>query len=379
MADKAPQQQTLSVRITDALRRRLERARQLTASKTGEPVSTSEIAKQFLESARGGHLEVVDLLAEPTESLLQIRRKGEAGTALSHAEWTVLAHFVRQGVEAASVQTPNPVSSDSMVAILDAFLAVYALRIKPDSRLDAYYLGNLPSEDRPAPPKRAPRSADGDQDAVRRTVMATRRRAGDVSATWQPVLAARNLYAVLEEDDLAGAEDLHRALRPFWSPLWRLAARGHYVETLAPIRERVVEREGLYQPPIPSVTEGAYTLHFARGGGREFSVLLGFPASRGVHYPISSFPRLNELRTMLAALGSDRPPASWTGAYFQGSVTVAPDGRPAEVSFRAHDNGITLAFSRQEWATVHRLFRRAWEIADIRQAWEALTLEYGEL
>ena len=53
---------------------------------------------------------------------------------------------------------------------------------------------------------------------------------------------------------------------------------------------------------IGTIGEGAYTLHFARGGGREFSVLLGFPASRGVHYPISSFPRLNELRTMLAAL-----------------------------------------------------------------------------
>jgi hypothetical protein len=49
------------------------------------------------------------------------------------------------------------------------------------------------------------------------------------------------------------------------------------------------------------------------------------------------------------------------------------------VSFRAHDNGITFAFSLDEWAMVHRLFRRAWAIADIGQAWEALTLEYGEL
>jgi hypothetical protein len=374
-----PQQQTLSVRITDALRRRLERARQLTAAKTGEPVSTSEIAKQFLESARGGHLEVIDLLADPTGSLLQIRRKGEAGTVLSQAEWAVLAHFIRQGVEAASAQTPNPVSRESLVAILDAFLAVHALRTTPDARLDAYYLGNLPSEDRPTSPKRPARTGAGDHDAVRRTVIETRRRAADLSATWQPLLAARNLYAVLEADDLVGGEDLNRVLRPFWSPLWRLAARGHYVQTLTPIRERVVEREGQYQPPIPSVTEGAYTLHFARDGGREFSVLLGFPPARGVHYPISGFPRLNEFRAMLAALGSGGQPASWTATHFQGSVTVAQDGRPAEVSFRAHDNGITFAFSLDEWAMVHRLFRRAWAIADIGQAWEALTLEYGEL
>ena len=74
MADK-PQQQTLSVRISEALRQRLERAKQLMSSKTGESVSTSEIAKQLLESAREERMEVVDLLAAPTETLLQIRRK----------------------------------------------------------------------------------------------------------------------------------------------------------------------------------------------------------------------------------------------------------------------------------------------------------------
>src|SRR5215467_10750586 len=93
LADK-PQQQTLSVRISEALRQRLERAKQLMSSKTGESVSTSEIAKQLLESAREDRLEVVDLLSEPTKALLEIRRKGEAGHPLSKAEWTVLAYFV---------------------------------------------------------------------------------------------------------------------------------------------------------------------------------------------------------------------------------------------------------------------------------------------
>ena len=147
---KKPQQQTLSVRIDDPLRRRLERARQLSASKTGEPVSTSEIAKRFLEAARDDRLEVVDLLADPTGSLLQIRRKGEAGLVLSRAEWTTLAHFVRHGVEAVSAQTPHAVSRESLVALLDAFVAVYDLRSTPDSRLEAYYLGNLPPASRPA-------------------------------------------------------------------------------------------------------------------------------------------------------------------------------------------------------------------------------------
>ncbi len=377
MADK-PQQQTLSVRITDALRRRLERARQLTASKTGEAVSTSEIAKQFLESARDDRLEVIDLLAAPTENLLQIRRKGEAGTVLSRAEWTVVAHFARHGVEAATAETPNAVSRGSFVAILDAFLAVYALRTETDSRLDDYYVGNLPAEDRPANAKRAGKAVQREQDIVRRTVIETRRRADDLSAPWQPLLAARNLYALLEEDRLAGGEDINRALRPFWSPLWRLAARGHYIQTMTPIRHPSTEREGWYQSPIPAVREGAFTLNFNRGGGQEFSLLLSLPPSRGVSYPIAGFPRLNEFRAMLTILQADKP-APWGAAYFLGSVSLAQGDQPVTVSFRAHDNGITVSFSPDEWAAVQRLFKRAWESPDIRQAWEAMTLEYGEL
>ena len=178
---KKPQQQTLSVRIDDPLRRRLERARQLSASKTGEPVSTTEIAKRFLEAARDDRLEVVDLLADPTGSLLQIRRKGEAGLVLSRAEWTALAHFVRHGVEAVSAQTPQPVSQESLVALLDAFVAVYDLRPTRDSRLEAYYVGNLPPAGGPTS-KSADRTKLHTASAVRRALTETRRQLSNPSA-----------------------------------------------------------------------------------------------------------------------------------------------------------------------------------------------------
>jgi hypothetical protein len=91
----------------------------------------------------------VELLAHPTDTLLQIRRKGDARQLLSRAEWSVLAHFVRHGIEASSGLTPNPVSCDSLFAVLDAFLAVYALRTERTSERDAWYVGNLPLEGRP--------------------------------------------------------------------------------------------------------------------------------------------------------------------------------------------------------------------------------------
>ena len=373
-----PQQHTLSVRIDDTLRRRLERARQLSASKTGEAVSTSEIAKRFLESARDDRLEVVDLLADPTGSLLQIRRKGEAGLVLSRAEWTTLAHFVRHGVEAVSAQTPQAVSRESLVALLDAFVAVYDLRPTPDSRLEAYYLGNLPPASRATekPPGRTKPSAPG---AVRRALTETRRHLKDPSATWVPLLLGRNLFVLLDEDQLPGAEDLTRVLRPYWSVLWRLAARGHYVLTHQPVREPATARDGLYRPPIPSLAEGHYTLSFAHGQCQEFSAQLCFPGVRGPRYPIVGYPRIAEFRTMLADLLADRKPGNWTGSYFYAGVTSPTAKEVSEIWFRAHDNGVSFGFTVQEWRIVHRLFQRAWDLPDIRVAWEALTREYGEL
>ena len=91
------QTQTLSLRISEALRKRLEDIRKLTALRKGESVSTSEIAKQLLESAREDRFEVVELLAKPAESLVEIRRKGEAGQMFTRAQWTVVAYFVQQG------------------------------------------------------------------------------------------------------------------------------------------------------------------------------------------------------------------------------------------------------------------------------------------
>jgi hypothetical protein len=120
-------------------------------------------------------------------------------------------------------------------------------------------------------------------------------------------------------------------------------------------------------------------LSFARGEGAEFSVLLSFPAARGPLYPIASYPKIAEFRAMLAALEPPSRAQPWTGEYFFGYVHPSNSGEPAEVWFRAHENGITVGFSSEEWTVVRTLFRRAWESPDIQQAWDRLTLDYGAL
>lgn len=170
-SEAAQQNQTLSLRISEALRKRLEEIRKLTALRKGENVSTSEIAKQLLESAREERLEVVELLADATESLARIRRKGEAGQMLSRAEWTVVAYFAQQGAEAFS---KNPLSRETFIEMLKAFEAAHELRAKSSGR-DHYYLGNLPGEHRPSGGEATP-------EMVRKAVAETVRQMSDPRA-----------------------------------------------------------------------------------------------------------------------------------------------------------------------------------------------------
>jgi hypothetical protein len=94
---------------------------------------------------------------------------------LSRAEWILLAHFVQNGLEPYTERTPNPVSNESLIAVLDAFLAVYELRTERTSLRDPYYMNNLPSECRPAKRKGAEDSERTTTETVRRTVAETRK------------------------------------------------------------------------------------------------------------------------------------------------------------------------------------------------------------
>lgn len=364
-----PQTQTLSLRISEALRKRLEHIREVTARRKGESVSTSEVAKQLLESSPADRLELVELLQAPTEALARIRKKCEAQQLVSRAEWAVLANYVQQGAEGFS---KIPVSRESCIAILEAFQAMYALRKEPNAGKDEYYLGNLPEE----LPDRRERKASAE--VVRRTITGTLRRLNDPTSQMRPLFAARNLCVFLEDEDeeISGVEALNRALRPHWEALWRLAARGHYFVNRRPIREEQPWGKPLLPgPPLPHVNEGKYALTFERGPGSEFSVSLSFPGPRGTIYPMGPYPLISDFRAMLQSMTARS--RSWNGEYFFGYVSTR--GQENEFWFRGNENGITFGFSEEEWNTVRKLFRRAWDEPEVQLAWEQLSWQYGEL
>lgn len=220
---------------------------------------------------------------------------------------------------------------------------------------------------------------------VRRAVEETIRRLNDPATKWRPTLAARNLYVLLDHERPVGAETLNESLRPYCWALWGVAARGHYFVNRVPIREKSEKHESLYQPALSSVSEGEYSLSFARGEGYDFDILLSFPEPRGPMYPFGPYPKIAEFRTMLSELkpktvefrGGAIGAGHWSGEEFHGYI-VEREGEK-EYWFRARENGITFGFSEGEWQRVQRLFKRAWENPDVKLAWEGLLREYGEM
>ena len=99
---------------------------------------------------------------------------------------------------------------------------------------------------------------------------------------------------------LSLAFTIGRKKAPGRTRIGRLAARGHYFVKKEPLRAASIPKDAFYQPPIPSVKEGEYSLSFARGEGNDFSLLLSFPGPRG---PIGLKSRCPTSFSITAALG----------------------------------------------------------------------------
>ena len=374
MAEKAgwPQQPVISIRVSDALRSRLERLKELLSKKSGENVTTSEVAKQLLESAREDRLEVAELLADATAALAGARRKVEAGLSLTRAEWIVLAHYVQLGVES---PIADPVSPETLRGILRAFLAAYQVRRGKKPSRDAHYLSNLPILNKQG--QQVPGAqAEGIDVALAVERLIRRLDLPDAQEVW-PQFAARNLYEILEEEPF-GIEAMNQAVKPHWPVLWRAAARGHYLVRGSPVRSAagraVADRP--WGPAISSVFEGGFVLSFATGNDGDLAVLVTLPEARQTMYEIRPWPMITEFRSMLQAWETSEPNSFWQGRWFYGYTVMESTLPPIWV--RGH-GGVTFGFTAGEWASLQEAFRRAWQTPEIQRISGDLMLEYGEI
>jgi hypothetical protein len=384
MAEKEaiPQQPVISIRISDALRLRLETLRKIISLKSGQNVSTSEAAKQLLESARDDRLELVDLLTEPTNSLLSIRRKADSGLPLSLAEWTLVAHYCAVGAESFMNTAQGQISYESLAEILEAFLAAYTIARRPKKSMrDFVYLRTLPWDKQVEAKEVDDIGSDDVRRVVNRTIQMLRNPA---QKRRKPLLAVRNLYTLLDEEKFSNIEKLNEVLWPHWSALWRVCARGHYSLHRKPLREKVPSEtddedfELAVQPALPSLEEGEYHLDLVREEGNEFSPRLQFPGTLAPRYPVVGYPRIAEFRRMLEELDLERDLCQWQGYYFYAHTAIV-ENEQRGVFFFARENGIAFRFPMEHWQSIRNLFRCAWQAPEVIHTWEAQMLEYGEL
>jgi hypothetical protein len=381
LAEKAtpPQQQpVISIRISEALRYRLEHLKKILSLKSGESITTSEVAKQLLESARDDRLEFVKLLSEPTKSLLNARRKAESRLPLSQTEWMVVAYYCQLGAEALSDNVQNQISYGSLVGILEAFLAVYGLQSAKRTPRDSYYVANLPPDEETAKKNLQEIGSRDVRRVVEKTIQALRNPKPD---QWKPILAVRNLFFVLDEQEFSNIEKLNEVLLPYWPILWQVCARGHYFQQGKPLVDETSGDEvydPIVDPPLPGFEEGDCSIFLPRGRKGGFALCLNLPGRLSPMYPMSEFAMISEFRAMLERFDSEHDRSFWRGYYFFAYTAMLETGE-IDIAFRANNNGITFHLERAAWLAFRNLLRRAWEHPEVRRLWDDEMLRYGEI
>jgi hypothetical protein len=368
--ERKAQQQTLSIRISDALREYLERAKAVMSSSRGDSVSTSDVAKMLLESAKDDRLdhrlEVADLQKSTTESLWNIRRKWEQKQGLSHAEWLFLAQYVQVGCEELAEDPEHP-TSESFAQVLEAFLAVRSLRVDRGVELDRYYLGNLVTDgstlnERQLDPAVVPKVTGNLIRELRQ------------SQAPKPVSCARNFYVALRDETLPGIAAINDALSPYLPTLFRLGVRGHWLRERKPVRAPRSTHD-FVSPTYPPVVSGDHRLSIVVASDGEIEMLLSMNR-KDVSYPLTRYPRIREFATMVARL---EPGRNWKGREFFGYTNDAVAERESLFHFRHRRNGIAISFTRDEWQSLKELFEKALAMPELQPILEELSLVYGEI
>ncbi len=364
------QQQTLSIRISDALREFLERSKIVISNARGDLVSTSDVAKILLESAKDDRLdyrlEAAELQQDPTQSMWSIRRKWENKQDLSRPEWIFLAQYIQIACEEVS-ENPRMPGPEAYTHLLEALLAVRDLRADRGIGLDRYYLGNLGQGDDAVFNER-----QFDPDLIPQTVRRVIQQLRDEPEPKKPSFAGRNFYVALRDEELADITKVNHVLQPYMDTLFRLGARGHWHREHRPVRS-LRDREPADYHTEPVATEG-FRLTFNTNSKGELAISLSM-RQKDVSYPISPYPEICEFAAMLDQFQPDKV---WDGLHFRAFATSGKEA-PVTYCFYRHRDSVLFGLSPDEWERLRELFVRTLSAPWMKPILSDLSLAYGEL
>lgn len=186
-------------------------------------------------------------------------------------------------------------------------------------------------------------------------------------------MAGRCLYVALRDEAISDLAALNRALEPYLTNLFRLAARGHWVREQRPMRSSR-DRSGLVGAVTP-VAQAGIKLSGTISTEGEVALLLSLE-SKNVMYPLGNFAEIREFATMLERL---KPGETWNGVHYH-AYTVADGGADStQFIFYRHRDGVALGFVMNEWQHLRVLLAAVLNSPRLRPFWDELELVYGEL
>jgi hypothetical protein len=347
----------------------LDRARLQFSLPGAETLSISDAARRLLEAGAQNRLddlvEIRDLLEQPTEALLGMRRKWEDDQEFSRAEWDVLARYAEKGCEQHGFSSDDELPGcESFAQLLEAFLAVWSLRSGANPQLDRFYRGHLVSS-----------SSQSERYTLAEIVQSIIVDLRESPSPTRPLYAARNLKVALDQEQLERGANVHRALRPFLPCLYRLAARGHWLA-----KQRLIRRKRqLGAAPdwiptfVPDVTADDFVLSsvISPDEGELYMDLKLIPL--GISFWLGPYPHIREFTKMITDLAPGR---YWLGRYFKAGE--AEDERISGESAVRFD-GVRVWLTPKERAAVESLLKQAMQLPQLQTTLAELELEYGEV
>lgn len=373
-----PRYEVISVRTNPERLALLKRYQRVLADQLGRPISVAEAAFLVIE----GHAIAMDrtaarheMLQTPTASLDRIRKRWASQHTLAAAEWDVLAEYVQIAADAEPLE-PRPIpptipSRDSYLAVLDVFEVVYQHRNDHASNHDWRYLNNLNGEVTAGP--LSGDDADHQHQAILKQIAHHKERLRRAEPCERPGNIGWCVRTAIREEGVDSIT-LDHLLAPYWSTLWGLAARGHWVQQHQPVRAmRATKADAPRRMSLPpAITLGDLTVSFAPSESGDFTTEIEFRTPRRWGWRICRYPEWMELRAMLEDV-SDR---SWNGRYF--STVVAKVQESTTRTLWLEERTVRVELSEGQWLALRDLFREAWQNPDLQLWLHELRQEYGE-
>jgi hypothetical protein len=377
---RQPRHEVISIRLSEDRLKLLERYQKVLSEQMGREVSLGEAAFLVIEERVAGMDRETarhEMLSTPTASLYHIRKEWESQHTLSIAEWDVLGQYVQIGAEEEAqvppLLWPAIPSRESYLTLLAAFEAVYQNRKKPASKHDWYYFANLGGHSTEV------RLSDDDAEQRHQAVLkqiAIRKELLESPEKWQSPGSVGGCFLTAIRDEGVESARLDQILAPYWTTLWGLAARGHWVRhDRQPVRLASHSEDDFRQRIIlPDPLESdELKLSFTTGACPELGVNIDLGPVRRVSYLIARYPNLAEFRAMLEGWSARR---TWNGRHFL--MTRAKEKGPAKFTLWLRQSDVGIEVNEKEWDALRDLFQKAWAIPEVQRWLQELQLEYGE-